>query len=220
MVFVHARRPADLQLGWVERRARRVRVGLALLRVRRLSGVARAGARGAPRTAFAGEACRSCGGHPAARQHTAVRRADIGGDGNRGDTGGCTDRRDHRVGRGRRTHPPRGLRDRHRTTCPRVFGGPTRYPPCANKHELRATTARRSASDSRGVERAGSQSVGIHRNRRPGYRLRSRGGPARVRGRGCARARRRQRRTCRTGRARYQNAGHRTRQSHLPVHPL
>ena len=60
-----------------------------------------------------------CGGHSAARQHTAVRCADVAGDGNRGDTGGCADRRDHRIGRGRRTHPPRRLRDRDRATCPR-----------------------------------------------------------------------------------------------------
>ena len=41
MVFVHAERPADLQFRWIQRRAGRLRVGLALLRVHRVSGVAR-----------------------------------------------------------------------------------------------------------------------------------------------------------------------------------
>ena len=66
------------------------------------------------------EACRAGGGHPAARQHAAVRCADFAGDGNRCDTGRRTDRRNHRCGRGRRTHPPRRLCDGDRTTCPRL----------------------------------------------------------------------------------------------------
>ncbi len=166
VVFVHTERPADLQFRWVQRCTRRLRVGLELLRVHRLLGMAPTGARRATGPAHTCETRGSGCGHAAARKHAAVRRVDCAGDGDRRDRRGSTDRRDHRLRRGGRANTPRRLRHGGRVTRTCFRDRPSRHSSRASEHQLRTAPRRRPAGHSRGVGCAGAQPVGLDRDRR------------------------------------------------------
>ena len=123
MVFVHARRLSGVQFGWLQRRSGRLRLGLAVLRVRRVSGLAHAGTGGAERaTAGSDTAGRAGGGRAPACQHATVRRADRCGHGDRRHRGRSAVRRGAGGGGGRPTHAPRRLPVGDRPTSPRRAG--------------------------------------------------------------------------------------------------
>ena len=91
MVFLHGGRLSGVQFGRLQRGAGRLRLGLAILRVRRMPGMADAGTSGAARASAGSDASGGAGGgRPTARQHAAVRCADRRGHGDGRHCGGST----------------------------------------------------------------------------------------------------------------------------------
>ena len=219
MVFVHIARPAGLQFRRIQWRARRLCMGLAVLRVHRLSGVAHAGTRGA--AGAVGSPVRLAvleAGMPphastplfdvptAPGMETVVISAGAPIDGNRAVA---------------------AAEPTHLVGYATVIGQLARAS-LAGELDIRPVRVSTNSEplldeDRQAIARRGTRrftTCGVHRDRRAGGRLRRRRGAACLRGRGCPGTRRRQRRARRSRRAGRPNAGHRTCQSHIPVHSL
>ena len=217
--------PAGVQLRRLDRRARRLRVGLAAVRIARVPRLADAG-RGDGPPSFAARPAPPAGGDrsrsAAAREHAAVRRPDlrprsrpivIAAAAPFDELLAAVARRapTHLVGYASVVGParPRGARRAASRSAPvRV----------STNSEPLSDEDRDAIHDAWGAPL--HNLVGFDRDRSAGRRVRSRRRPARLRGRGDPRARRRVGRARRSRRAGRPHARDRAREPHLPVHPL